>query len=64
MGASTPLRFFLTNDFLRWALRLSVFGLILYILFEMKRRQRVIPVITPLRNSTVRFCKNGCQRLF
>jgi hypothetical protein len=56
-AATTPLRFFLSNEFLLWALRLSVIALVLYILFEMKRRQRVIPVITPLRNSTLEFVK-------
>ena len=56
-GATSPLRFFLSNDFLRWALRLSIFGMLLYVLFEMKRRQRIIPVIVPLRNTTVDFIK-------
>ncbi|MEJ7677787.1 MAG: hypothetical protein WKG06_07955 [Segetibacter sp.] len=32
-------------------------GLLLYVLFEMKRRQRIIPVITPLKNSTLDFVK-------
>ncbi len=54
-GAATPLRFFLSNEYLRWALRLALFGMILYVLFQMKRRQRIIPVIEPLRNSTVDF---------
>ncbi|WP_207493337.1 DUF4350 domain-containing protein [Aridibaculum aurantiacum] len=57
LGAATPLRFFLSNDYLRWALRLSLIGMLLYVLFEMKRRQRIIPVIAPLRNSTVHFIK-------
>jgi hypothetical protein len=56
-GAATPFRFLLSNEFLRWALRLSLIGLLLYVFFEMKRRQRVIPVITPLRNSTLDFVK-------
>jgi hypothetical protein len=56
-GASTPFRFLLSNEFLRWALRLSLIGLLLYVFFEMKRRQRVIPIITPLRNSTLDFVK-------
>ncbi len=57
LGAATPLRFFLSNDYLRWALRLAVIGMLLYVLFEMKRRQRIIPVITPLRNTTVGFIR-------
>ncbi|MBA4139776.1 MAG: hypothetical protein H0X70_04595 [Segetibacter sp.] len=56
-GAATPFRFILSNEFLRWALRLSLIGLVLYVFFEMKRRQRVIPVITPLKNSTLEFVK-------
>lgn len=56
-GATTPLRFFLSNEYLRWALRLAVAGLLLYVLFEMKRRQRIIPVIEPLKNTTLDFIK-------
>lgn len=56
-GATTPFRVFLSNEYLRWALRLALIGIILYVLFEMKRRQRIIPVITPLRNSTLDFVK-------
>ena len=54
-GASTPLRFFLSNEFLRWALWLTVAALLIYVFFEMKRRQRIIPVIEPLRNTTLDF---------
>ena len=56
-GASTPFRFLLSNEYLRWAFRLALIGLLLYVLFEMKRRQRIIPVIKPLRNSTLDFIK-------
>lgn len=56
-GATTPLRFFLSNEYLRWALRLAVIGLLMYVLFEMKRRQRIIPVIAPLKNTTLDFVK-------
>lgn len=56
-GARTPLRFILSNEFLRWSLFLSIFGLLVYVLFEMKRRQRVIPVINPLQNTTLDFVR-------
>lgn len=56
-GARTPLRFFLNDTWLGWALRLTIIALVLYVLFEMKRRQRIIPVITPLRNTTLDFVK-------
>lgn len=56
-GATTPLRFLLNNTYLRWFLWLSLGGMILFVLFEMKRRQRVIPVIEPLKNSSLEFVK-------
>jgi hypothetical protein len=56
-ASSTPLAFFLNNEHLRWALRLSIAGLIIYVLFQTKRRQRVIPVIAPLKNSSLEFIK-------
>lgn len=34
---------------------LLVYGLLLYIFFNSKRRQRIVPVIKPLRNTTVEF---------
>lgn len=55
--SSTPLRFLLQNEYLRWALRLAMAGLIIYVLFQTKRKQRVIPVITPLKNSSLDFIK-------
>jgi hypothetical protein len=54
-GPDTPLRFFLSNNFLTWALWLSITGFLTFIFFEMKRRQRIIPVIEPLRNTTLDF---------
>ena len=40
---------------LRWAWLLFIYGLLLYILFNAKRRPRIIPVRKPLRNTTVEF---------
>ena len=39
----------------RWALLLSLLALALYVLFESKRRQRIIPIIQPLQNTSVAF---------
>lgn len=63
-GARTPLRFFLSNTYLRWALWLAVIGLLLFVLFEMKRKQRIIPVIDPLRNTTLDFVKTVANVYF
>jgi hypothetical protein len=54
-GADTPLRFFLSNTFLTWALWLTITVFLVFVLFEMKRRQRIIPIIEPLRNTTLDF---------
>jgi len=51
----SPVRVFFSNPSLRWAYYLSLGGMIIFILYEMKRRQRIIPIIEPLRNSTVDF---------
>jgi len=55
MEAATPLRFILTNEPLRWAYYLVVVSLLVFMIFEMKRRQRIIPVIKPLGNTTLEF---------
>jgi len=51
----SPLRVFFSNVSLQWAYYLSLSSLVIFILYEMKRRQRIIPVIEPLQNSTVDF---------
>ncbi len=56
-GSSTPLRFFLSNPYLAWALWLSTVGLLLYVLFNIKRKQRIIPIVLPLKNATLDFVK-------
>ena len=51
----SPMRVFFNNPDLQWAYYLSLFSLVLFVLFELKRRQRIIPIIEPLKNSTVDF---------
>lgn len=55
MEASTPLRFILTNEPLRWAYYITIVSILIFMVFEMKRRQRIIPVIKPLPNTTLEF---------
>ncbi|MFA4867220.1 MAG: DUF4350 domain-containing protein [Pedobacter sp.] len=52
---SSVLRVLFNNDNLRWAYYLAISGLLIFVLFEMKRRQRIIPVIEPLKNTSVEF---------
>ncbi len=51
----SPLRVFFTHRSLQWAYYLSIATILIFVLFEMKRRQRIIPVIEPLTNSTLDF---------
>jgi hypothetical protein len=53
--AGSPLRVFFANPGLRWAYYLSLATFLIFILYEIKRRQRVIPVIDPLKNATLDF---------
>lgn len=55
MEARTPLKFILTAEGLRWAYYITVISILLFMIFEAKRKQRVIPVIEPLRNDTLDF---------
>ncbi|WP_111683651.1 DUF4350 domain-containing protein [Winogradskyella tangerina] len=54
---TSPLRFILQNTALKWAFYISMFGLILFVIFRGKRTQRIIPVIGKLENATVDFTK-------
>ena len=51
------LRVIFAHQTLAWAYTIALAGLLLFVLFEMKRRQRIIPVIEPLKNSSVDFVK-------
>jgi hypothetical protein len=53
--SATPLRFVLTNEPLRWAYYLTLGAILLFMIFEAKRKQRIIPVIKPLANTTLEF---------
>lgn len=55
VGSQTPLRFLLANPYLKWAFRIALIGMLLFVLFERKRKQRIIPIIKPLRNTTLDF---------
>lgn len=50
-------KFFLANTSLKWFLYITLAGLLLFMLFNAKRKQRPIPKITPLKNTTVAFAQ-------
>ncbi|MDZ7848232.1 MAG: DUF4350 domain-containing protein [Owenweeksia sp.] len=64
MEANSPLRYFLAVPNLQWALYVSLIGLLLFIVFEARRRQRAIPVVKPLRNTSIEFAQTLGQLYF
>jgi len=54
-GQHTPLRVLLTKPALKWAWYTALIGMIIFVIFHAKRRQRIIPVITPPTNDSKEF---------
>lgn len=54
---TSPLRFILQNQALKWAFYVALVSLILFVIFRGKRTQRIIPVVEPLKNATLDFTK-------
>src|SRR5690606_6123684 len=50
-------RFVLSQVPLRWAYYLLVVSILLFVFFRAKRKQRIIPVLEPLKNTSVAFAK-------
>lgn len=55
LEVKTPLRFILREEPLAWGYYLLIGSIILFMIFEAKRKQRVIPVIKPLTNTSLEF---------
>lgn len=51
----SPLRYVMSQEPLRWAYTLLLGGTVLFVIFGARRRQRIIPVIEPPRNTTLDF---------
>jgi hypothetical protein len=54
-GEESMMRVFLQNPMLKSAFYIALFSLLAFVLYEMKRRQRIIPIIEPLNNTAVDF---------
>ena len=53
----SPLRYILSQPALKWAWILGLVSLLIFILFNAKRKQRIVKIIKPLENSTIAFIK-------
>ena len=56
--SNSPLRFILSKPALRYAWWLFLAGLLLFVIFNAKRKQRIVPIIEPLKNKSVEFVKS------
>ena len=55
--SNSPMRFILSKPALRWAWYISLLALLVFVIFNAKRKQRIVKVIKPLENTTVAFTK-------
>lgn len=53
----SPLYILLNNRYLKWAYYFVLIGTLLFVLFEGKRKQRSIPIITPQKNRTYEYTR-------
>lgn len=57
LESGSPLRYILSQPALRWAWYIFLIGITVFMIFNAKRRQRIIPIVKPLSNTTVDFTK-------
>ncbi|PBJ12143.1 DUF4350 domain-containing protein [Flavobacterium sp. ACN6] len=55
--SNSPLRYILSQPALKWAWYLGLIGILIFMIFNAKRKQRVVPIVKPLQNLTVDFTK-------
>ena len=55
--SDSSLRYILRQPGLRWAWYMSLISLVLFVIFNARRKQRIVPEIEPVRNTTVDFTK-------
>ncbi len=56
-ASKSMFRVILGNPQLKWAWYIFLFGLLGFLIFNAKRKQRIVPIIKPLSNTTVDFAK-------
>lgn len=61
---SSPMYYILNSKSLKWAYFITLIGVLIYILFEGKRKQRSIPIIKPLKNQTLAFTRTIANMYF
>src|SRR2546428_5436682 len=57
IGEDDVFRVLMQHEPLKWGYYIMILGVLTFIVFESKRRQRIIPIIQPLPNNTLEFTK-------
>ncbi|MDP5200130.1 DUF4350 domain-containing protein [Flavobacterium sp. DG2-3] len=55
--SSSPMRYIWSQPALKSAWYLGIIGILIFMIFNAKRKQRIVPIIKPLQNLTVDFTK-------
>mgnify|MGYP003562390901 CR=1 FL=1 len=55
--SQSPLRFIFSEPALKSAWYLVLLGFVVFIIFNAKRKQRIVPIVKPLENTTIDFTK-------
>ena len=61
---TSPMYLFLNTKELKWAYYTALIGVLIYIVFEGKRKQRAVPVVEPLQNKTLAFTRTISDMYF
>lgn len=51
------MRYILSQPALKWAWYIFLIGMLIFLFFNAKRKQRVVPILKPLANTTIDFTK-------
>ena len=61
---TSPMHYILSSDNLRWAYYTALIGVLFFVVFKGKRTQRIIPILTPLKNQTLAFTRTIANMYF
>ena len=61
---ASPIYYLLSSKYLKWAYYMVLIGVLFFVIFEGKRKQRNIPILTPLKNQTVAFTRTIANMYF
>jgi hypothetical protein len=55
--SDSPMRYIMSQPALKWAWWIFLIGMLIFMIFNAKRKQRIVPIKNPLPNTTIDFIK-------